>query len=90
MDCYEIEVYGKVQGVGYRWYAKKVAGELGILGWVKNNYDGIVKIMAQGDTLQINTVIDYLKIGPPMARVTDVTICKTNCLKAFDEFGIMR
>jgi acylphosphatase len=35
METYEIRVYGKVQGVGYRWYAKKIAGELGVFGQVK-------------------------------------------------------
>lgn len=88
METFEIDVYGKVQGVGYRWFVKKTATDLGISGWVKNNYDGSVKIVAQGDPLQIDTFTDFLRIGPPMARVSGISSAKIHWTEPFNEFQI--
>ena len=87
-ELYEIDVYGRVHGVGYRAYARRVANELGVKGWVKNCRNGTVKIMAQGDKLQIETFIDYLKIGPSMARVSDVTVYQRSELEIFSDFTV--
>ncbi|MBC8321720.1 MAG: acylphosphatase [Bacteroidetes bacterium] len=67
-----IKVYGKVQGVGFRFYTNKKAVELGILGYVQNKPDGSVYIEAQGDEIDLLTFIDWCNIGPQWARVSNV------------------
>ncbi len=60
---------GTVQGVGFRNFTKKVADELGIKGWVKNNPDGTVEIMAEGDEKTLRKFLDIVEQGPPLAEV---------------------
>ena len=43
-----IVFYGRVQGVGFRYTAKRLAQSLGLTGWVKNEYDGTVVMEIQG------------------------------------------
>ena len=71
---YHILVYGIVQGVGYRYFAYRVANELGISGFVRNLRDGSVEIMAQGDEQSLTEFVDKLRKGPISAMVTDIKI----------------
>ena len=59
-----IKVYGRVQGVGYRYFVEKHAVQLGISGWVRNCSDGSVEIMAEGDPQNLDVFIDWCKKGP--------------------------
>ena len=43
-----IYFYGRVQGVGFRYYAVQKAGQLGLAGWVRNRYDGSVEMEVEG------------------------------------------
>lgn len=52
--------FGRVQGVGFRYYATHMATHLGLTGWVKNLYDGSVEMEVQGSTLSIDELIEYL------------------------------
>lgn len=52
---------GRVQGVGFRWTARHLAGEIGITGWVRNDWGGEVKMEAQGTRAQIAGMINLLK-----------------------------
>jgi acylphosphatase len=88
MIQYEIKVTGRVQGVWYRKFAEEKANELGIKGWVKNTVDGGVLLMAQGEEIELETFIDCLRIGPPLARVNKITKAKMNLLSNFDNFTI--
>lgn len=45
---------GQVQGVGFRWNAERVANSLGLVGWVKNEWDGSVSMELQGTDDQIS------------------------------------
>lgn len=76
-ETVEIVVTGKVQGVGFRQFANHRVQLLGINGWVKNMVDGTVCILAQGNKIQLNTYVGFLKSGPSMARVKDVYISKS-------------
>lgn len=67
-----IKVYGKVQGVGFRFYTNKKAVELNISGFVQNKPDGSVYIEAEGDRTNLLTFIDWCSIGPQWARVANV------------------
>lgn len=58
----KITFYGKVQGVGFRFATWRFAQKLQLSGWVRNNDDGTVTLMAQGDEKNIKALIDYLKL----------------------------
>ncbi|MBP7333689.1 MAG: acylphosphatase, partial [Candidatus Cloacimonas sp.] len=49
MPTWELYANGRVQGVGFRYFVWKTASELGIKGYVNNQWDGSVKIVAQAD-----------------------------------------
>jgi len=67
-------VSGRVQGVGYRASAAHEARRLGVLGWVRNRFDGSVEVEAQGDEAVLQTFLVYLRQGPPGARVKLVDV----------------
>lgn len=87
-DCFEIIVTGRVQGVGYRHFALQRALDLGITGWVKNQADNSVLIMAQADEEVIRTFIDFLYLGPTRSRVVQISKSKINSMPIFDTFSI--
>ncbi len=68
----KIRVSGRVQGVGYRWSAQKMANELGLTGFAKNLPDESVYIEAQGSPDSVNTLIEWCRKGPPRAIVDSV------------------
>jgi acylphosphatase len=65
-------VRGRVQGVGFRWFVEREAHILGIAGWVRNNADGSVEILAQGTRDQLLGLRSRLREGPRAARVDAV------------------
>ena len=85
---YELTISGRVQGVGYRYFAAQKANEMGITGWVKNAVDGSVIVVAQGIEEEIETFIDYLYIGPTRSRVDQISKVKFNTLSDFNTFSV--
>lgn len=85
---YEITVTGRVQGVGYPYFAVQKASEMGITGWVQNSVNGSVIIVAQGIEEEIKTFIDYLYLGPTRSRVDQISKVKFNTLGNFDNFSV--
>jgi acylphosphatase len=65
-------VRGRVQGVGFRWFVEREAHILGIAGWVRNNSDSSVEVLAMGTRDQIAGLRSKLRDGPRAARVDDV------------------
>ena len=65
-------VRGRVQGVGFRWFVEREAHILGISGWVRNNSDSSVEVLAMGTPEQIAGLKSRLREGPRAARVDDV------------------
>jgi acylphosphatase len=70
MKCY---ISGKVQGVWYRASAKQEAQRLGLTGFARNLPDGRVEVLACGDYEHLNSFHDWLKKGPPLAKVMEST-----------------
>ena len=66
------KITGSVQGVFFRAEAKKIAEELGIKGYVKNEPDGGLTIVAQGDDNSIEKLEEWCRKGPPRAQVEDI------------------
>jgi acylphosphatase len=67
-----IRIHGKVQGVGYRFFATRVARRLGLKGTIQNNRDGTVDAVVEGDKSVIDDWIEELKEGPRYAEVTKI------------------
>jgi acylphosphatase len=67
-------IHGRVQGVGYRDAAVQAAFEFGVTGWVRNRSDGTVEAFAQGPLTAVESFVTWCRRGPPLARVTEVTI----------------
>ena len=67
-------VRGVVQGVGFRWYTKARAQEIGLAGYVKNLPDGRVEVWAEGRADKVQELLRWLEHGPPSARVEAVDL----------------
>lgn len=70
MHCY---VTGKVQGVWFRANTQEQAKSLGLTGYAKNLPDGRVEVLASGEKAKLDKLHEWLKHGPELARVTDLT-----------------
>jgi acylphosphatase len=69
-----VTVRGRVQGVGFRASTAHEARRLGVVGWVRNQFDGTVEVEAGGEDAQVDALLAWLKHGPPSARVTGMDI----------------
>jgi acylphosphatase len=67
-----LSIRGRVQGVGYRWWAIREARRLRLDGWVRNRHDGSVEILAVGSAVAIETFVEACRHGPRGATVTEV------------------
>lgn len=65
-------VYGRVQGVGFRWWTQRTASRLGLTGSVRNLADGTVEVRARGTEEAIDELETRLREGPASARVERV------------------
>lgn len=65
-------VSGMVQGVGYRFFAQRVAERIGVRGYVMNRRDGCVEVYALGSAEQLRTLRAELERGPHMASVSGI------------------
>jgi acylphosphatase len=74
INHYDITITGKVQNVGFRFYAQKTAHELDLSGFVKNEKDGSVYIEVEGDDDHLKKFIEWCHKGPPWASVETVTV----------------
>src|SRR5205085_1961781 len=81
-------VRGRVQGVGFRWFVEREAHILKIAGWVRNNSDGTVEILAQGTRDQLIGLRSRLREGPRAARVDDVQESEAEPIKGLSSFRI--
>jgi len=59
-----ITLTGRVQGVGFRYFTREKARNIGITGWVKNEPDGSVRVEAQGEPAAIERFVDTIRKGP--------------------------
>lgn len=64
-----LEIEGRVQGVGFRWWTVRQAHALGVSGWVRNRRDGSVEVLAVGQPKALEALIDACGRGPAGAEV---------------------
>jgi acylphosphatase len=62
-------IQGRVQGVGFRWFVQREAGELELRGWVRNTEDGDVEVVAAGEAGDLDELRGSLRRGPRGSRV---------------------
>ena len=81
-------VRGRVQGVGFRWFVEREARLLGLSGWVRNNSDGSVEVLASGNADQLSQLRSRLKEGPRAARVDNVEETEAKPVAGLNTFRI--
>jgi acylphosphatase len=67
-------VHGHVQGVFFRDSVRRLAERLGVSGWVRNNWDGSVEAVLEGDRDSVDSVVGFMREGPRGARVDRVDV----------------
>jgi acylphosphatase len=65
-------VHGDVQGVGFRYFVQRCAGETGLAGWVRNRPDGSVELVAEGSRAALQRLLEQVNRGPGLAEVERV------------------
>lgn len=83
-----LTIGGRVQGVGYRYFAQHKAVELRIAGWVRNTMEGKVEIEAEGEPQNLETFIDWIKIGPSRAIIQTFSVSDIAPPRNFKTFTI--
>ena len=80
---------GRVQGVGFRYFAQRAATQLGVVGWVRNCPDGTVEAVAQGSEEALQALRRHLQQGPSWSKVRriDETDAEPGTFTAFSIEG---
>lgn len=74
MPALHFQIFGTVQGVGFRYAMCTEARRLRLVGWVRNRADGSVEAMAGGDEAALQKLTLWIRRGPPQARIQDVQV----------------
>ena len=83
-----VVVSGKVQGVCFRMETKRVAESYSVSGWVRNNRNGTVEAVFEGEKGDVASVIEWCKKGPSHSKVNRVDIAEENYTGEFCGFDI--
>jgi len=87
----ELRIVGRVQGVGFRWWAVRHAERLGLTGWVMNADDErTVELVAEGEAQALEKLEALVREGPPGARIERVEARSSAASGEFDRFSIVR
>ena len=68
-----VRIEGRVQGVGFRYFTQEKAQQFSLKGWVRNTHNGAVESVAEGNHADLEHWINFLRIGPGSALVTELT-----------------
>ena len=82
-------IFGRVQGVGFRFFTLQEASKLGIKGTVRNRIDGSVEVIAQGTEDQISLMQAWLLDGPKIAKVERVVENNYVETRELEQFSII-
>jgi acylphosphatase len=72
MPVVHVEISGRVQGVGFRWFTRQAARRLMLSGWVRNLANGAVEVAVAGPQEQLDRLLQQLRRGPDGAMVTGI------------------
>ncbi|MEG3134118.1 acylphosphatase [Rouxiella sp. T17] len=81
-------VYGRVQGVGFRYATQQKAKQLGLTGYTRNLDDGSVEVVACGEQNVIDNLLDWLKQGGPQHAKVDKVLSEPKAAAEYDGFSI--
>jgi acylphosphatase len=84
----EVVVRGRVQGVGYRVFARRAADRHGIVGWVANQSGGSVRALGEGGPGDLEAWLAELRRGPAGGFVSDVDVRWSDAVGGLDDFEI--
>ena len=84
----QIIVKGKVQGVFFRDFTYENATKLSLSGWVRNLSNGNVEALVEGEEVEILKLIERLKIGPPVAKVKEISVKWQSASGEYKNFSI--
>ncbi len=85
----QLKIAGRVHGVTFRIKTKSLADKLNICGWVKNNKDGTVGILAEGDENNLLNFIKWCQEGPRYAKVKTVDVEQLKYIGDLEGFVIL-
>jgi acylphosphatase len=83
-----IKIHGKVQGVGYRFFATRIARRLGLKGYIQNLRDGSVEAAVEGEAAAISEWIEELREGPRYAEVSRIDQERREFQGKFGDFDV--
>jgi acylphosphatase len=83
-----LKIHGRVQGVFFRDSSRRKARKLKLVGWVMNEDDGTVKVLAEGKEENLKELIDWCYNGPMLARVDNIDIEWQKATGQFNKFDI--
>ncbi|MDX9739994.1 MAG: acylphosphatase [Gammaproteobacteria bacterium] len=89
-ECTHCIVSGRVQGVSYRVLTRRKATELGLAGWVRNLPDGTVEVYAQGGPEAVAALREWLRAGPPGAKVAELRCRAAVATEGMSGFEVRR
>ena len=81
-------VHGRVQGVGFRYFAQRVAMNLGVAGQVRNMGDGRVEIIAEAGEETLQLFLKRIEDGPSFGHVSSVDVEWSDAVNQFSGFKI--
>ena len=82
----ELEISGRVQGVGFRDAMRYEAARLGVTGWVRNCGDSSVHAVVQGAPAAVEALVAWARRGPPGARVSGVSVATAQNAQTYTSF----
>ena len=88
MKRVHVYVSGRVQGVFFRAETQRAAVGFNLTGWVRNMADGHVEAVLEGEDENVDKMLDWCHIGPPAARVKNVSTEEEHYTGEFREFSI--
>ena len=82
-NAFTASIRGRVQGVGFRYFTQRQAVELNLTGWVRNQPDGSVELLAKGEVSALERLLQRLEAGPIGSRVDKIN---SQWLQVTEEF----
>ena len=81
-------IRGRVQGVGYRYFARRIALRLGVRGWVRNLPNGDVEVHAEAGAEVLQEFRSELERGPASSRVSEIVETAATLTDRYSSFEI--
>ena len=88
MKRMHVYISGRVQGVFFRAETQRAANGFRLTGWVRNMSDGRVEALFEGEDKNVDTMLEWCRVGPPAAHVKDVLMEEETYSGEFNSFNI--